>query len=240
MIDQSCFYLQLFIDKDMITNYFIGFLLINLINSNPFNRNRCDVCNLTGDFIPSNGYQCFISRDDEIICTCPDNLQSTINRPCRICHRENICGPSDALCSEEPRFFNLNNKKSNFACFCSSGIYLFDKKCPQEINPSTTETSLIDETTSISMSTTTFIQQTITTDSFINQTNSDSISTIFSTEETTIPFSTTSFIPISSINPQQETTESSIPIPNCRSVASYIFIKKYFFILLNIVYFLNK
>ncbi|CAF1332141.1 unnamed protein product [Rotaria sp. Silwood1] len=237
----------------MLTSYFIALLLINIISSNPFQRNRCDVCNLTEDFIPSNGYQCFITNDYKVLCTCPDNLQSTINRPCRICDRENICGQSDALCSEDPTFFGINNNNSHFICFCSSGKYEFDKKCSEETNPTTNQ---IKETTILSISTTSLIEETITnqitTNIYIDETTSNSISTDYSIEETSTHIQTTTNIPIISTNSQQETTtqpETTIQpedttqsetICGCRSTSSHLFLKIDFIILLNLVYFLNK
>jgi hypothetical protein len=43
---------------------------------------ECDICDLNGYFIPSNGYQCF-PNDNGTICTCPDHRLSILNGPCR-------------------------------------------------------------------------------------------------------------------------------------------------------------
>ncbi|CAF5202607.1 unnamed protein product, partial [Rotaria magnacalcarata] len=112
---------------------FIVSLLISLIKSNPIEQHGWAICDLSGYFIPLNGYRWFIVNHNTTICTCPDNLQSTINRPCRICHRENICGSKEAFCSEESTFFISTNTSFHYACFCQSDLFLVDKKCPEDI-----------------------------------------------------------------------------------------------------------
>ncbi|CAF3248815.1 unnamed protein product, partial [Rotaria sp. Silwood2] len=172
-----------------------------------------------------------------------------------ICQRENICGQSNALCSEDPTFFNLNNKNSHFACLCSSGLYQFDNKCPQEINPQTSQINEIYQTTIISISTTNLIEETTnnslttTTNIYTEQINSNSMLTNSLIEETSTPIYTTINVPMSSIDLEKErttivledaTTNQFPTIGGCRSTSSHIFVKTYLIILSNLVYFLNK
>ncbi|CAF3469434.1 unnamed protein product [Rotaria socialis] len=206
----------------MIKFFFIVSLLISLIKSNPIEQHGWTICDLSGYFIPLNGYRWFIVNKNTTICTCPDNLQSTINRPCRICHRENICGSKEAFCSEESTFFITTNTSFHYACFCQSDLFLVDKKCPENIVDETTSSiNLIEETTNPNtMSTTVFIEETTKT---FSMTSTNLI------EETSIIPSTES----------SKTTTTTTTVVNS-SMNSYQFLKIYFVILLNIVYFLNK
>lgn len=44
----------------------------------------CHLCELNGYYHSTNGYQCYYLDQNQTLCTCPDQLFSTINRPCRL------------------------------------------------------------------------------------------------------------------------------------------------------------
>ncbi|CAF0923266.1 unnamed protein product [Adineta ricciae] len=217
----------------MIRSILIVLFIIYSINSNPVERDGNEVCELKGFFVTKNKYG-WAKRGNQIICTCPDG-QYTIDKPCRICDREDICG-ENSLCSEE---LAISEPTARFICFCASGGYLLGEKCPAvtgtttitptTIAPVTTTTSIVQATT-----TTTAVDLTTTTTTTTQTTTSTTTQTITITTQTTTTSTTTQ----TTTNTSTETSTT----PGCapRSSSSRPFMQPTIIILLNLIYFFTK
>ncbi|UJR27630.1 hypothetical protein I4U23_008911 [Adineta vaga] len=142
------------------------FLFIIVAASTVFSTSQaasnCSLCNLGEEFIPSNGYNCFSLSNAHVACTCPDQ-RYTLDKPCRICERENICGDNAGnLCSEvlDTVSSTQNDETHHFSCFCTDYTFFIGKACPSTttVATSTTTTQPTDPVT-----TTQFIDTTVTT-----------------------------------------------------------------------------
>ncbi|CAF1180181.1 unnamed protein product [Adineta steineri] len=118
-----------------------GFLGTNAVSN-------CSLCMVQGDFSETDGYACFPLSTGRVACTCPDQ-RYTIDKPCRICERENICGDSsDNFCAEVSAISSDADGESThyFSCFCSDHTYYIGKACPSK---ATTPVSTTATTTSV-------------------------------------------------------------------------------------------
>ncbi|CAF1062111.1 unnamed protein product [Adineta steineri] len=124
-----------------------GFLGTNAVSN-------CSLCMVQGDFSETDGYACFPLSNGRVACTCPDQ-RYTIDKPCRICERENICGDSsDNFCAEVSAISSDADGESThyFSCFCSDHTYYIGKACPPK---ATTPVSTTATTTSVPATTAT-------------------------------------------------------------------------------------
>ncbi|CAF3180688.1 unnamed protein product [Rotaria socialis] len=102
----------------------------------------CKACQLDEHFSDANGYSCFHLNNGKVACTCPDQ-RYTLDKPCRICDRANICGDNPSnLCSEISATVPAaqDNAKTNFGCFCVDMSFYFGEPCPSSPVTSTTTT----------------------------------------------------------------------------------------------------
>ncbi|CAF4904579.1 unnamed protein product [Rotaria sp. Silwood1] len=103
----------------------------------------CSVCELNEYYNATNGYMCFHISNGQVACTCPDQ-RYTLDQPCRICERKNICGDDpNNLCAElSPTSFTDNNDSTaHFACFCTDTSFYIGEPCPSiPTTPITTTT----------------------------------------------------------------------------------------------------
>ncbi|UJR31075.1 hypothetical protein I4U23_018584 [Adineta vaga] len=219
----------------MIRRFLIAFFVIYSIKSNPINRNGNETCELEGYFVPENGYG-WAKLDNRIICTCPDTLY-TVNKPCRICNRDDICGLSDALCSEE---LDVPSTTAFFGCFCPGGSYILGEKCSQDsvtVTPVTTTqmiTSPISTATPIPGTTTTSIVPAATT-----TTTMEPESTTTTLPATTTTIQITTITTTNTTTTKEATTTTTTPC-GPQSSGPRILLQPALIILLNLIYFYTK
>ncbi|CAF4088456.1 unnamed protein product [Rotaria sp. Silwood2] len=110
----------------------------------------CSICELDGYHNVTSGYGCFRLFNGHVACTCPDQ-RYTLDKPCRICDRKNICGDDpNSLCAElsSTSFTANNDSRIYFACFCTDLSYYPGKSCPSISTTATITTRVSIPTTS--------------------------------------------------------------------------------------------
>ncbi|CAF0990426.1 unnamed protein product [Didymodactylos carnosus] len=97
------------------------------------------MCQLDNRFKAASGYGCYYISEEQVACTCP-NDHYVMNRPCRVCDREDFCGSLDVLCAEG----NTSLLNAYFACACLNGQTLMGNPCDgvQQTSTSTSTTTL--------------------------------------------------------------------------------------------------
>ncbi|CAF1306361.1 unnamed protein product [Adineta ricciae] len=115
----------------------------------------CDACRLRDEFVAENGYKCFPLNNGHVACTCPDQ-RYTIDKPCRICERNSICGGPDNFCSEilDSTSSGQDGNTHHFSCFCADFSFYIGKACPASSTTMQTSTMTMTTTTTTPMTTT--------------------------------------------------------------------------------------
>ncbi|CAF0802360.1 unnamed protein product [Adineta ricciae] len=138
----------------------------------------CNACQLRDEFVVENGYKCFPLNNGHVACTCPDQ-RYTIDKPCRICERNNICGGPDNFCSEilGSTSSGQDGEIHHFSCFCADFSFYIGKACPASSTTTQTSTMTTTTTAATTSTTSTTVIMTMTTTSMTTTTDTMTITT---------------------------------------------------------------